>query len=578
MSRNTDSGITPFDLLGDMDPGERTLLKLFFREPMLSEKELREAVAEFPQEKALTPEETDILLDELQAKGWVKKIRNTYTLLQQTNKKGWSLHDIDSKLFYEESIIESQLFYTEEEEPIEDEKESTAKESLLDKLSYIFVENKGILFILIGASLVNTFVLGIVDVIAVSGFVGHTGIENLPWLWCGKLLLSFFLSSVVVQVIDRLPRITMMRTLIAFLLGTYLLLALFFFLDLSTKILYPVMYLIYAQQAILFPMVFWNFATQRYNLTQAKKYFPILASGELLGRLLGYSLFTLTGLLGFVGISESMIENPSALMVGSGILYAIGYYLFTRTSIPTEAVQIQERSAFFENIKSSFEIIRQVPFFRYVAMLVALTRAILLILLYNFYVSLNAASEQGFQFQTLYSIYNLALLFLPLIFQWTSGENLLGKISPAIGYLVLPSTLLLCVGYTFAFPSILSGVIVLFIAKIVYRGWHMPLYQSLYSLVPEERRGRVRVLIGNYAYIFGSLISAVLTGLALIIVPLLETNFVSARTLYLLIALLAAIGAVYIAFRIRTTYEDSLFSWRIARRKRDSALVTELDF
>jgi uncharacterized membrane protein YqjE len=88
----------------------------------------------------------------------------------------------------------------------------------------------------------------------------------------------------------------------------------------------------------------------------------------------------------------------------------------------------------------------------------------------------------------------------------------------------------------------------------------------------------VRVLIGNYAYIFGSLISAILTGLVLIIVPLLETDVVSARTLYLLTALLAAIGAVYIAFRIRSTYEDSLFSWRIARRKRDSELMTELDF
>ncbi|MBT7192050.1 MAG: hypothetical protein HN916_17895 [Anaerolineae bacterium] len=578
MSKNTDTGITPFDLLEDIDPGERILLKLFFREPRLSEEELREAVAELPKRNALSLEETDTLLDELQAKGWVKKIENTYTLLQQTNKKGWSLHDIDRKLFYEESITESELFYTEEEELAEDERESAAKESFLDKLAYIFVENKGMLFILIGASLVNTFVLGIVDVIAVSGFVGYTGIENLPWLWCGKLILSFFLSSIVVQVIDRLPRITMMRTLIAFLLGTYLLLALFFFLDLSTKILYPIMYLVYAQQAILFPMVFWNFATQRYNLAKAKKYFPILASGELLGRLLGYSLFTLTGLLGYVTVSESMIENPSALMVVSGFLYAIGYFLFTRTSTPTETVQIQEKSAFFENIKSSFEMIRQVPFFRYVAMLVALTRAILLILLYNFYVSLNAASEQGFQFQTLYSIYNLALLFIPLLFQWTSGENLLGKISPAIGYLVLPSTLLLCVGYTFAFPSILSGVIVLFVAKIVYRGWHMPLYQSLYALVPEERRGRVRVLIGNYAYIFGSLISAILTGLVLIIVPLLETDVVSARTLYLLTALLAAIGAVYIAFRIRSTYEDSLFSWRIARRKRDSELMTELDF
>ncbi len=49
---------------------------------------------------------------------------------------------------------------------------------------------------LIGASLVNTFVLGIVDVIAVSGFIGHTGIQNLPWLWVAELSLNLVISTV----------------------------------------------------------------------------------------------------------------------------------------------------------------------------------------------------------------------------------------------------------------------------------------------------------------------------------------------------------------------------------------------
>ncbi|MCF6278144.1 MAG: hypothetical protein L3J16_05260 [Anaerolineales bacterium] len=41
---------------------------------------------------------------------------------------------------------------------------------------------------LIGRSLINTLVLGIVDVIAISGFVEDLGLQSLPWYgwesWC----------------------------------------------------------------------------------------------------------------------------------------------------------------------------------------------------------------------------------------------------------------------------------------------------------------------------------------------------------------------------------------------------------
>ncbi|MBT7323954.1 MAG: hypothetical protein HN855_02215, partial [Anaerolineae bacterium] len=84
---------------------------------------------------------------------------------------------------------------------------------------------------LIGASLVNTFVLGIVDVIAVSGFIGDTGIYNLPWLWVAELLLSLIISGTIIQLIDKLPRMKMLRSLILILFLTYTLLAVLFFFN-----------------------------------------------------------------------------------------------------------------------------------------------------------------------------------------------------------------------------------------------------------------------------------------------------------------------------------------------------------
>ena len=433
------------------------------------------------------------------------------------------------------------------------------------------------LVILIGAALVNTFVLGVVDVVAISGFIGDTGIENLPWLWAAELTLNLIISATVIQLIDKLPRIKMIRALILTLFLTYAALAALFYLNVSTKVLYPIMYLIYAQQGILFPMALWNLANQIYTPSEAKKYFPVLSSGDLLGRLIGYSLFTLTGLLGYAEFSDGLIANPSTLMVLSALLYGLGLFVYARFPHVQTEFPVQEESTWLENIKTSYETISEVPFFRNVSALVAVTWIGLTLLLYNFYSTLDTASAEGLQFQTMYSAYNISVLLLPLLFQWTIGDDLLERISPKNGYFFLPVTILVAVGLAFFIPGLWGGVSALFIAIVVYRGWYMPLYQSLYVLVPQESRGRVRSLLGSYSYVMGSLIAALFIGGMRLLLNAWDVGLENARTFDLVAALLAALGAIYIASRIRATYEDSLLSWRVARRKRTSSALDKLD-
>ncbi len=441
----------------------------------------------------------------------------------------------------------------------------------------ILKEKTWVLLTLIGAALVNTFVLGVVDVVAISGFIGETGIEKLPWLWTAELILNLVISGTVIQLIDKLSRVKMLRVLILTLFITYLSLAVLFYFNVSTAILYPIMYLIYAQQGILFPMALWNLANQVYTPSEAKKFFPVLSSGDLLGRLAGYSLFTLTGLLGYADLSKGLVDNPSLLMVFSALLYAVGIFFYARFPQYESSFPVYEESTWFENIKTSYKTIHEVPFFRYVAALVSVTWIALTLLLYNFYASLDAASAQGLQFQTVYSIYNISVLLLPLLFQWTIGDELLERISPKNGYFFLPVTILIGVGLAFFVPGLWGGVSALFISIIVYRGWYMPLYQSLYALVPQASRGRIRGLLGSYSYIVGSLFAALFIGGTRLLLVLLDVDIANAHTLDLLAALLAACGAIYIASRIRATYEDSLLSWRIARRKRSSSVLDKLD-
>ena len=436
---------------------------------------------------------------------------------------------------------------------------------------------RGMLLALLGGSLANTLVLGLVDVIAISGFVGNVGTQKLPWLWIGELLLSLVISGVVLQIIDSIPRIKMMKGLLIGLSITYAILAGMFLLKIPTGFLYPLMYLIYAQQAIIFPMAFWNVANTVYSLAEARKLFPVLSSGELLGRLIGYSVFTLAGLLGYGEVSQNVIHNPAMIMGFSAVLFLIGQFTFSRIKDESRHQKPVKNTSFSGNIKNGLETIREVPFFRNMAALVAFTWIALTIFLFNFYTSIDEATAQGLQFQTIYSIYNITVLFLPLLFQWTFGDDLLKRISPQNGYLFLPFTLLIGMGLIFSLPGLIGGISAQFIAMVMYRGWYMPLYQSLYKLVPQERRGRVRSLLGNLSYTLGSLTGALLTGGIVLILPLLDIDTLQARTIYLLAALTATFVAIYIAFRIRATYETSLLSWRIARRARTSKPLEKLD-
>jgi len=50
------------------------------------------------------------------------------------------------------------------------------------------------------------------------------------------------------------------------------------------------------------------------------------------------------------------------------------------------------------------------------------------------------------------------------------------------------------------------------------------------------------------------------------------------RLLTLMLALMAALGSVTAALWARSTYEESLLSWRLTRRQRTSDVLKKLDF
>ena len=84
------SGVSTFDLLGDMPSAQRTLMRLFLRHIEMRVVDLESKVAELPEEKRLTKAQIEDALAFLIKQGWVRKIERNgnelYTVQQQSSK------------------------------------------------------------------------------------------------------------------------------------------------------------------------------------------------------------------------------------------------------------------------------------------------------------------------------------------------------------------------------------------------------------------------------------------------------------------------------------------------------------
>ena len=81
-------GLSSFDLLGNVPPTHKTVMKIFLRRIVLSPAELDAVAAELPEEKRMTKEQLDEAVSALLGLGWLKQVdkngQMVYTVQQIT--------------------------------------------------------------------------------------------------------------------------------------------------------------------------------------------------------------------------------------------------------------------------------------------------------------------------------------------------------------------------------------------------------------------------------------------------------------------------------------------------------------
>jgi hypothetical protein len=586
---STSTGLNYFDLT-NATPAKKIIIRFLLRNLSLRYNDLIAEIEKLPEAQRPTQAEIMSALEDLMQQKWLWKDGEGVDALYSVRlRKRVSRTRMRAHLVQRHASSFAQVWDMLDERAIEETGSSdaaaTARISFSEWLRQLIrerIEAKSIIPILILLLAANTFVVAILDVVGVSGFIANLGIHNLPWLTIVDMFVGLIASGLYLQFTDRVPRVTLMKSLIAGLAIVYAAISIvyFQFSGALPTILFPIMFLLRAQQAVLFPVAFWNLANSLYSMSEAKRVFPLLASGEMIGGLIGYSIFSLPPLLG--STLRFGAENSAPLLaIGAG-LFLINLVLlqfgFTRKDDDEdEEIEEPQKISFRQNINEGADLLRSIAAFRYLAVTVIFVWIAFSIFGYHFYSALNTFGEQSAGFETIYSIYSIATMFIPLILQLYVTPRLMKMIPTRNAFLILPGSMMIGFGAALLWLTPIAAVLAGFVSGgVLVPAWDAPAQQTVKALIPEERRGRASTLLSTYTYALGQIIGSLILGLILIYIP--RWSGIAVSLIYLPVALAASLTAVFCAWRFRQAYEESLLSWRLSRRGRKSSMMDKLEF
>ena len=417
---------------------------------------------------------------------------------------------------------------------------------------------------------IDTLVLELSDVVATAGFISQIGVSGILWLWVIDMVITLVVTSIFSSVIDRMPRARLMTWLLGGLAVVYVLLELLFYIGAPSWLTYPSLYILADLQLSIFPLIFWTLANDVYSMSEGKRLFPLIGSGGALGSILGNGLAAAAAVfLVRTGGSELNLLLVAAILLFSGI--PLLWWAFRHKAIRAR----QSREAQFsvrENIRVGTDFFKNVSLFKYLAVVMLLAGLVLTIVEYNFFFTADQYLTTGLAFQAFYGAYKLVLILGVFLTQGLITSRLLKRIPLRNAFMVLPMTLLIVTGCVLVIPGLLGAALGRFLARLIQHSWDDPARKSLQGMIPDERRGRVTIVMDSYFYTIATLIGCLIIGSLQLAASQGWLSSEMAITAYLIIAALASLGAVWASLKMRKVYERSLLNWRLARARRKSVL------
>lgn len=419
----------------------------------------------------------------------------------------------------------------------------------------------------------NTLVFELAEVVATTGFISNVGTPQIIFLWLVSIPITLVIAVGYTLLVDRVRRMALMSALMVIFAALYFVVLLLFISDTPDEARYPFLYLLTELQYAIFPLAFWALATDLHTTVQARRIFPILATGGAVGSILGNAIAA--ALTEILPAGES--DAPQVLAIGVGV-YLLGFVLL-RTRIARQEIRARQSTRDFslrDNMKEGWQTVTEVPMFRYLMYGMLAVGLAFVIVEFHFLFSLDNAAQESADsadfFQLFYGIYKALMIGGTLLFQWFVSGRYLEKTGLQNTFVFLPVTILGGLAVMLVYSTAIGVGLGRLLMRVVQKGWDEPSRKSALALVPDERRGRVSAMVENYFYSVASIVGTIILGILLYLSEhdILERDVVT--YIYLAIVGVAALVAIFATWKIRSVYDKSLLNWRLSKSRRKSVL------
>lgn len=376
-------------------------------------------------------------------------------------------------------------------------------------------------------------------------FLKNFGIAYLPHMYAANALFVVAVSVFYCAYVDRLERL---RFLTLSYGGFFLLLAMSrAVLEGHYRWFYPVLYIVVQIVWILSVMVFWTFVGDLFDTRQAKRLFPVVGIGGLLGM-----------------IASGLVTKPLVRAMGSTNLFLVWMVAIAAALVlmrvarggavageeqPGTPAAQRKPESFWSQMREGMLYLNSTPLLRAMAGITLTLWIVFVVVDFQFNRVMNETYPSQDVLTSFLGVFRGWAGFFSLLSQLFLTPLVISRLGLGASILVHPGAL---VGLTM-FMTLAHGYSSVFATKFID---HVLLYtlqessfQLLYNPVPLDRRGRVRAFIEGY---FKPLMTGV-AGLLLVV----ATRWCRPWQISLMAAILAAVWLAC-ALRVKKSYVRAL--------------------
>lgn len=426
-------------------------------------------------------------------------------------------------------------------------------------------------FVLFG----NAMARQVAGIVSITGFLDSGGVNQFLLVLAIDYFFILVIGGLQSLIVDKFNRYKMLANMTLGFAGVFLLLRLMFVINAPERLIYIIMYIVAEQQWLIYPLIFWVLANEVFNMSQSKRVFPLISSWSFVGKLLGIGLAAVSPTI----LTAMNVGDENILLVNVAIyliIYAVLWWQIR--GVPLRVIN-QKPESVKETLTDGWDFVRDVPAFRYLAIVILLMAIIDTTIEFRFLGTTADYFTTRASYQQFYSLYRLTATLAAFGLQSFVTTHLIEKLGLKNSFLILPIVMLVGVAAMLLWPSIFTAVGAMFFLKLMRETVDDSSRKSFQSLVPSNRRGRVSTFLETYLTGVGTIVGCIVVG-GIVWGGLLLGQADQTYYVYLgLVGVLAAV-AIWSANRLRHVYEESLLNWRLKGRsgRGMTEIMKKLDF